>query len=279
MSHIMNPDIIAKDVQKGDYSAAEMALINAEIERIYADLTKNAKPSDKKTFYITTGGPGAGKTSLVSAAQKGDGMLSRAIHIDPDEVIKSFAPYSNAIAQAGDTDSARVAAYGKWRWASVYIANTMVNKLAADGFDIVLGTTGTSPAVGHIYDAAHRAGYGSVLLMCHANEETRLASVAKRFETERRFTPEADVKEKGNKLFPEVVALHLGKAHQAFIFWRGAVDSAPVLAAEYHGGQTVVRDMKAFSGFMAEMRVHKPEVDWAGVMGMQKKPDIKPPHI
>lgn len=262
MAFILNPEIIAGDLAKGNYSAEDLALIEAEKTRLYAALTAGKQPGAHKTFYITSGGPGSGKTTLIRKAQQGGGTLARAVHVDPDEIIKSFAPYADAIAAQGDSDAARAQAYDRWRWASVYMANTIVNQLAADGYDIVLGTTGTSPSVRFIYQAAHDAGYASALIMCHAPESVRLDSGARRFEIERRFTPEADVREKGNKLFPEIVTTHFTQAQSIFLLWRPGTEKEPVLAAEAVQGVFTCRDPEALAGFINELHAFKPELNW-----------------
>lgn len=270
MSFILDPAIIAADFAKGGYDASERALIDTELERIYADITAG-KPKGSNTFYITAGGPGAGKTTFIRHTQDNPASaLSRAVHADPDELIKSFRPYTEQIAREGDSDDARAAAYDRWRWASVYLCNTIVNKLAADGYDIVLGTTGTSASVKFIYQAAHNAGYQSQLIICHASEDTRIESTQKRFVEERRFIPIEDVKKKGNEMFPAVVDVHLAHAQNIAILWRQGRDSAPVVAATLDQQSMTVKNQPALTAFAAEIKKYNPAFDLDASLQMRK---------
>ena len=280
MSFILDPAIIAADFAKGGYDADDRALIDAELERIYADITAG-KPKGSNTFYITAGGPGAGKTTFIRHAQEGDNPLARAVHADPDELIKSFRPYTEQITREGDSDDARAAAYDRWRWASVYLCNTIVNKLAQDGYDIVLGTTGTSASVKFIYQAAHNAGYQSHLIICHASEDTRVESTQKRFVEERRFIPIEDVKKKGNEMFPAVVDVHLAHAQNIAILWREGRDAAPVLAATLDQHSITVKNQSALTAFAGEIKKHNPAFDLDASLLMRKTalaPAVAPAH-
>lgn len=262
MTAILNPDIIAQDLAKGGYSPTDMTVIHTETDRIYAQLTagKTKAGEDERKFYITAGGPGAGKATLVRSLNQPGNFLGNAVHMDPDELLKLFMPYVAQIAEEGDTDDARAAAYARWRWASIYMCNTLVNRLAQDGYNIILGTTGTSQSTRFLYDAVHAAGYTSCLIMCHASEEVRLASVDKRFLEERRFTPIEDVKKKGNEMFPDAVMMHFTCAQDIALFWRAAVNEAPRQLAFFSAftGDYQIHDSWFLEKFEQEIRKHIP---------------------
>ena len=175
MAHIIDPALVAKELEKpiemdkemrryaGDlppengtvanYTLRDRWKIAKETERLYRLLTKNVpKRTDGKRFTVTAGGPGAGKTTLIRNMQKRGGALEHAVHVDPDELLKKFKPYVQAVDALGNSDAGRTVAYTYWRWASVYMANTILNRLADDGYDIALGITGTSPAVKFLYE-------------------------------------------------------------------------------------------------------------------------------
>ena len=280
---IMDPALVAKELEKpidldGEmrryyslppsgqsstvtYSLKDRWQIARETERLYKKLTKTLTKNTDKRFTITSGGPGSGKTTLIRKMQEKGGALENAAHVDADELLNQFKPYKNLSTQLGNTDVGRAVAYTYWRSASIYMMNTILNKLADDGYDIVLGTTGTSPAVKFVYQAAKKLGYKTDLVIVHAHEETRLDGVAKRFETERRFTPEIDVKEKGNRMFPEVVGLHFATADTIRVFWRGQAGD-PVLAAETDKGRVVTRDAAALKEFTSELQSRKADFNW-----------------
>lgn len=261
MSFILNPAVIQADLAKGNYTAQDLAVIEAERERLYALLIKD-KPTGDKNFYMTAGGPGSGKTTFIRHAQETSGALSKAVHADPDELIKLFQPYVDMSQRGGDTDEARKAAYAQWRWASVYLCNSIINDLASNGYDIIFGTTGTSPAVAHIYQAAHDAGYTSHTIICHAPESVRLQSANIRFRNERRFTPVEDIKQKGNVLFPQIVATHLACAHNVDILWRQRTENSPKLVASLKRGKCTVGDAGLLERFCQEIRQANPAFDW-----------------
>jgi predicted ABC-type ATPase len=296
----MDPQLIEKELQKPieldkemkklygatpdgtervtQYTLRDRWMIAHEMERIYKQMTKNILPHEAgrpKKFYMTAGGPGSGKTVLIRDMQAAGGPLSQAAHVDPDEILKSFRPYRHAIDSMGGSDAARAMAYTYWRWASVYMANSLINKLAEDGHDIVFGTTGTSPAITKIYAAAKAAGYETQVLMCHAPEGVRLDGVAQRFAQERRYTPEADVKDKGNKMFPEMAAVHFANADHISLYWRGG-NKPPVLAAESADGKIIVQDDAARKAFETELALRKPDSSWAQLVDAYEKRFKKP---
>ncbi|MBI1214338.1 MAG: AAA family ATPase [Alphaproteobacteria bacterium] len=269
------PDGTEQAVQ---YTLRDRWIITQELDRIYRLMTKDLKPREEgkpKKFYMTAGGPGAGKTVLVRAMQENGGPLSQAVHVDPDEVLKSFKPYRDMVNGMGGSDAARAMAYTYWRWASVYMANTIINKLSADGHDIVFGTTGTSPGMPKIYSAAKAAGYETHVMICHAGEGVRLDGVAQRFAQERRFTPEEDAKNKGNRMFPEMATVHFANADHVSLYWRGG-NAPPVLAAESAEGKIIVQDDAARKAFETELMLRKPDSTWAQLVDAYEKRFKKP---
>ncbi len=278
---LIDPSIVAKDLEKpisldaemrpffglapqGEekqvhYSLRDKWRIAQETDRIYKQLTKNATKGGRQ-LTVTTGGPGSGKTTLIREFQKNGGPLANTVHVDSDEILKLFRPYNKLVDALGDTDTGRAIAYVYWRQASIYMMNTILNRLGQDGYDIAVGTTATSPAIKFLYDNARKDGYGINVIMCHANEETRLSGVAARFQQERRFTPEADVKEKGNRLFPAIVKTHFENADRLSLYWRDGQNVT--LAAEASDGMVVTKNAAARDAFVAEIKARNRDFDW-----------------
>lgn len=250
------------------YQLRDKWTITRELERLYKLMTKDATPDSagKKRFILTAGGPGSGKTSMIRQLQKIDGDCLKPVHVDPDEILKEMRPYQKLIKNLGGSDLGITAAYTYWRWASIYLANSIINKLSEDGYDILFGTTGTSPAVAKLYDSAHQAGYETSVLICHAPESVRLASAEARFKNERRFTPEADLKNKGNKMFPDALMIHFLKAAEIKVYWRATFNSDPILALETKNGKVITRNEKAKTAFIEEIQKYRPELDWNSII-------------
>ncbi|HYD17012.1 MAG TPA: zeta toxin family protein [Patescibacteria group bacterium] len=226
------------------YSAEQRAEIEREKDRIYAEMVAGKKQSGE--FVLTVGGPGSGKTSLVRALQKLGGPLAGYVHTDPDEeVLTRFKPYLADATTPVESDITRAVAYTYWRWASLYVNNSVLNRAVDEGFNIAMGTTATSPMIAKTYDALHDMGREVKAIIVHAPEAVRLESVAPRFKVDRRYVPEEDVKAKGNVMLPDIIDLHFAKADSIDLYWRDRTDSGPVLAATLQQGRVVVHDQTA----------------------------------
>ena len=134
------------------------------------------------------------------------------VYADPDQralrfmihtYIQQLSTYHYSLASS--PASLQVAQYNKWRDASNFIANTLLNEAYAGGYNIVHGTTSTSPHVEKIYQKLKKKGYKIVLLLCLASDETRLEAIKHR-ETKQGFSqnnPE-DTVNKGKMFFERI---------------------------------------------------------------------------
>lgn len=241
------------------YSDEERAEIKRELLRLFNTFSAGCVPGKAaKTFTLTAGAPGAGKTTFLNHYQKNLG----AVYADPDEtVLKAMRPYLEDVAK---TDI--FTAYTKWRWASNYISNRLMNMAAERDLDIVHGTTGTGPAMPILYCNVHNAGYAAHVLIVGASEDVRLESARRRFEIEQsRATSPADLIEKGT-LFYQRLLVHFEHADRLSVFWRDAVDLAPVLAATAAEGEITVYDADALAAFNADNTRNNATKDWPALV-------------
>lgn len=253
------------------YGLSDRHAITLGLEKIYKNRTARVSKSDvdkeqPKRFFMSAGGPGSGKTRLIRDFEKTENTIfSNAVHVDPDEFLRDFKPYVDLTESLGKSDIGYTLAYTYWRWASIYMSNSVLNKLCDDGYDIFFGTTGTSPVVAKLYDNAKKEGYQTHAVICHAPENVRLESSAERFKNERRYTPEDDLKKKGNEMFPDTVMTHFQVADGFSLYWRDALGKAPVLAAETQGQNIVIHNQKALDAFCAEISKNNPDFSWQKV--------------
>ena len=260
-----NPDSTASYHGDTYYNEAERRLIESELERLYAQLSQNCTVSGvRKNFTLSAGAPGAGKSTLLEALLLRDRTLQNAVFSDPDEcALKLMHVYQEDIHKFGGGPQGLALSYTKWRWASNYISNSIMNKAGADQFDVLLGTTATGAAVRFLYDNAHREGYEVTTLIVAAPENVRVESARRRFEEEQtRFTN--DTAEKG-KLFYERAPLYFERSDHFSLYWRDAVQGEPVLAAMGQNGAITIEDREAVKSIERDLQSVRPELSWDGL--------------
>ncbi len=240
-----------KPPKAGDflYSDKEISLIQGELSRIYNQLTANCTPitSDQtKHFVLSAGAPGAGKSTLLENLLVQEPYLRNMVFSDPDErALKLMQLYKRDIEHFGGGLNGSVLSYTKWRWASNYISGTIINKANDNHYNILLGTTGTSPFISTLYDNVHNENYKTTTIIVCAPYDVRIESSRKRFETEKNKHVD-DAKEKG-KLFYERISTIFDKTNDFMLYWRGEVDNAPTLAAYTKNGIIHKTDTPALS--------------------------------
>lgn len=260
------------------YDAAQRQHIRDEAVRLYdAQVARLGAPSGvKKRFVLSAGAPGAGKTTLLEDLVKNDAKMKGLLFVDPDERALKLMPsyYADMDKFTQDFNSPLVGlalSYTKWRWGSNWISNTMMNRAADEGRDILLGTTATSPFMSVLYDNAHALGYASDTLIVCAPDAVRQESARRRFEDEgTRFTN--DTREKGVAFYERLPTL-LAHTQQFNLYWRDDAGGAPVLAAFGKQGRVVVTDGPAMQTLMMDLtQVSEGKLVWRNLMAtyMQK---------
>lgn len=254
------------------YSSDERLLVEAELDRLYKQLTQGCTaPQVRKSFTLSAGAPGAGKSTLLEELLLKDASLQNAVFSDPDErALKLMGVYKDDIQNFGGDALGLALSYTKWRWASNYISNSIMNRACADQFNVLLGTTATGAAVKFLYDNAHREGYEVTTLIVTAPEDVRVESARRRFEVEQtRFTN--DTAEKGH-LFYERVPLYFERSNHFKLYWRDAVQGEAVLAATGQGGVVSVHDQSALQSIEEDLQSVRPDLSWDSL----SKPYLSP---
>ncbi len=220
------------------YSKKEISLIKGELSRIYNQLTANCIPvpsNQEKHFVLSAGAPGAGKSRLLEDLIRQEAHLRNMVFCDPDErALKLMQMYKDDIIRFGGGLNGLTLSYTKWRWASNYISGTIMNKANDNHYNILYGTTGTSPFISKIYDNAHNEGYKTTTIIVSAPDDVRIESTRKRFEVEQNRYID-DAREKG-QLFYERISTIFDKTDNFRLYWRDGVDKAPTLATYTKNG-------------------------------------------
>lgn len=245
--------------KKAFYSPQELFLIEQESDRLYEMLSSGCV-AEARDFTLSAGGPGSGKTTFLNDWVT---MMTPSVYADPDEtVLKNMVMYLDDLNANQYGDDTLAMAYTKWRPASQYICNTIINRAAADGFNITYGTTATGPAIKDIFDAVHQAGYKTNILIFSAPEAVRLESAQLRqIQDESRSITATDLVEKG-KTFYGRLPVYFEKAMSFSLYFRAQADSASSLLAQGQNGYVSVRDEKGLAVCLADIQKHNPGFEW-----------------
>jgi energy-coupling factor transporter ATP-binding protein EcfA2 len=239
------------------YTDKELRAVESELTRIYNELSEGLKPvtSRKKKFFLSAGAPGSGKSTLLENLITKNKTFQQMVFSDPDErALKLMEVYKNDIEKFGGGLVGLTLAYTKWRWASNYISGTIMNKACEDQYDILHGTTATSPFVSLLYDNAHEENYDITTFIVCAPDDVRVKSAHKRFKVEQtRYTH--DTKEKGAMFYERVPTL-FKKTDNFKLYWRNAVNAAPVLAATGGHGKIRVMNQEALNDIEKDIKQH-----------------------
>jgi predicted ABC-type ATPase len=247
------------------YKAHEKALIRAEAVRLYDEqISGNVEPglAVRKAFKLSAGAPGAGKTKLFEALLRDEPPLRGFLFVDPDEgALKLMDVYHRDIQKFGGGSVGLALSYTKWRGASNYLSNTMMNRGCDEGRSILLSTTATGPMVAALYTNANKAGYESETLIVCAPEDVRYESVRRRWEEEgTRFTNDAALK---GELFYARLPTVMRLTDDFRLYWRGQVEGPPVMAASGKNGKITTHDKNALRAIDSDSAKSKPGLSWA----------------
>ncbi len=207
------------------------------------------------TYVATCGGPGACKSTILETylADK-----QNFVYVDPDPRSLKFMinTYYQSLTfyMASKTASFQevlLNAYNKWRDGSNYISSSLLNEAGTNNYNIAHGTTSTSPAVKFLYQNLKRYNYKIILLLCYANDETRVNALDHRAKVQLFIQScTEDVINKG-KMFPERLPTYFEYADELNFYWTWDFAQGSICAAtltKEHG--LVVHDQKSFDAFI-----------------------------
>lgn len=227
-----------------NYSQSEKVAIEKDRRNIRELSLSQAEKGQKHLIYVATaGGPGAGKTTILETYIHNQQGF---VYVDPDQralkyMINTYLQDINnyAISQNNSYQSLLNEGYIKWRGASNYIANTILNEAYSKELAIAHGTTSTNKAISSFYKKLKDKGYKIILLLCASPEEDRLRAIVHQ-QKNQCFVQASneDLKQKGEMFF-ENFPLYFKLADEIQFFW---VD-------DFAKGSTKVGEYSRSSGF------------------------------
>ena len=169
-----------------DYTQEEIERIQADLVNIRTLMFRGKVPSAQPIYIAKAGAPGAGKSTILEKELEENPLYlqENPVYIDPDQrglklMINTYwqdltlAKVSNATPY----EEYLKAAYVKWRAASNYIADTLLNEAFSKSYSIAHGTTSTGQFIEQLYCALKQSSYKIHLNICDASLKNRLAAV------------------------------------------------------------------------------------------------------
>jgi len=252
------------------YQPKELERVNLDLESIKHNSFYDKNPVERPvyiehpTYVASAGGPGASKTTILEAFMENK---SNFVYIDPDHsCLKYMYIYRQELsnlaikkALAQDQKNGYQAllrdAYNKWRGASNYISNTLLNEAFTKKYNIMHGTTSTAPTMEEFYKKLKKQGYRIVLVLCGSTDENRKNSLEFR-EKELKFYQSNfdDYVDKG-KLFYQRFPIYFKYADEIHFFWTEEFrkGSEEVAILDRETGFKVI-NQKSLDKFIAEYR-------------------------
>lgn len=223
------------------YSKDEQELIQEDLAALlHYSFFKRAPATSKPIYLATAGGPGACKSTVLETYLRTNG-LQDGVYTDPDQVAlrKMNYTYKDWVtnydyAKAKDYKEALTIAYEKWRWASNYIAHSVLQEAFLKRYNIAHGTTSTSPHIVKLYEKL-KPDYSIELLLCYAPDDIRREAVQTR-ERQQAFVQADpnDVISKG-KEFHKRFPIYFQYADKITFYWQNDLQNGqlPEPAAEW----------------------------------------------
>lgn len=244
-----------------EYTPEEMERVEEDYERLRGFVFK--KVITQKKYVATAGGPGASKSTILETFLH-DQKLDYA-YIDPDQralrymmgtYLLDMSLYN--ISKNPSFSALLEKNYTKWRGASNYISNRLLNESVEKGYAIAHGTTSTAKIMNGFYDKLKQNGYTITLLLCASSDDNRFNAIDQRSKTQGFVqSTRDDVVKKGEGFF-ENMPLYFKRADQLYLYWVDEFQKGFVRAATYapETGITIENE-KAFESFKTNYDVYR----------------------
>lgn len=240
--------------------------------KIIGDLRFDSKtPEEGRPLYTATAAPPCSRKSTIMdlfAKTAADPRVANSVIIDPDryvmdQMVHTWHPLKTAgeIAERGYGEALQ-RAYDLARPGSNIISNTLMNTAFDGRFNILHGTTMTSPFIGGMLKTLGDAGYERQLLLCFASNAMRLEMAKERTDNQGHFqNTEADFLEKGIA-FPQRMMDYFTHGDNLPMFWTDDLVSLPTMAAEYTAAGTLeVYNQADFNAILAKYEQDRQQAD------------------
>ena len=248
--------------------------VERDFIRIRDELFLDKRPcsnGDKKLYTATAGGPCSGKsTELDYEIYEGnDPRYQNSLIADPDRYVMEYMfTYRNLLraydkARLGVADASKQA-YDRTRPGSNIISNLLLNKAFNGGYNIIHGTTMTGGAVDSMLEKLGNKGYERRLLLCYADDETRVQAGEKRITSECHYQVDpSDFVTKGGA-YPQKHGVYFNRGDDIRLMWKNAVNERAVKAAQYIGGLIIVHDEEAYAAYIRKYEADRKKLGSAG---------------
>ena len=172
------------------YDSEEQNKIDSDLNNLRALCFEDRSPLEegKPVYIATAGGVGTSKTTILETYLS-ETKDKNIVYLDPDQRALKFMinTYGQSLTNyhlslGKPYAEVNQKAYEKWRDASNYIANTLLNEAYAGRYNIAHGTTSSSPKMADLYQKLQQVGYKIILLVCASLDENRQAAVKNRME-------------------------------------------------------------------------------------------------
>lgn len=254
------------------YTAEEKTLINKDLSVVRSVCFGSQAPQEHKKYLATAGGPGARKSTTLEYYMKTTDSTTPYVYLDPDQRALKFMAHTYQALSLSSFETSKASnyletiknGYNKWRGASNYIAQTLLNEAFLGGYSIAFGTTSTGPHVETLFKTIKASGYELTLLLCGASDATRVEAIRHR-NTDQRFyqsSPE-DIADKGI-LFAERMDLYFKYADTLEIFWSDHHLAPITHAATIKNGVLTVINQSALDAFIKQYESHRSMLNLQG---------------
>ncbi len=252
-----DPPLVPEEIVNNflsSYTAIEKEAIARDYRNIRELCLAQARKNQQRLIYVATaGGPGGGKSTILEAYLRDHPGF---VYIDPDQralklMINTYVQELNNYVLSSDPDYSSIltAAYTKWRGASNYIADSLLNAVYGEGLAIAHGTTSTNKNMPILYQKLKGRGYKIILLLCGSTDENRQRAVENRKVKQGVVqSTNEDVKNKG-KMFFENLPIYFKFADEIKLFWVDDFSLGWVMVGEYSKDSGFKKTDQSFDKF------------------------------
>lgn len=254
------PLSIVEGYLKG-YTEKEIVLIKKDLA-VIKDLMMSEKepaPEGSLVYLATIGGPGALKSTIL---ERHLGENHSFVFCDPDQgalknmvhtYLKEFSLVNRAL--MSDSDISKQA-YEKWRGASNYISNKLLNEAFEGHYNIAHGTTSQGTPIAS-YNKLKDAQYKIHFLLCASSDDNRVAAIEHRVNAQHFYqsNPE-DARHKADAIYKRLKD-YFDVCDQLDLYWSDAFKEGSKLAAHWENRTLTIINPEAYKAFKEDYNSRK----------------------
>ena len=238
------------------YSEKEKNLIFNDLKNINNLCFQDKEPSieTERIYVATAGGPGACKSTILENYIQNKPNF---VYVDPDPRALKFMINTyyqsityHQISKNRSYQDLLKNSYNKWRWASNYIAYTILNNAYNKGYSIAHGTTSTSPTINLLYKKLKQEKYKIILLLCYTSDDARIKALEHRAHVQAFVQSSAEDTINKGKIFVEKFPTYFEYADEINLYWTQNFLQGSIHAATYKKETgLIIHDKEALNFF------------------------------